>query len=138
MIRSRQSRTHPRLPRVTRSQNPSFLLGSPEERYSWRLYEFTRGKPPPRGDTNACPPFRIHNGGWVTPYQGIRKERLVSCNAIFFDPRGRVIYMYTYISTRFTRETHVAWKTMAKILRYTSIHVNSSCWRCVLSFKEKW
>lgn len=29
-----------------------------------------------------------------------------------------------YSSTRFTRETHVAWNTMAKILRYTSIHVD--------------
>lgn len=24
------------------------------------IYEFTRGKPPPRGGTNACPPFRAH------------------------------------------------------------------------------
>lgn len=124
MIRSRQSRVHPRASTRYTLAKSVFSPRKPRGTISIESIRVHEGEAATAGghecvSTLSCPP---DNGEWVTPYQGIRKERLVSCNAIFFDPRGRAIYIY--IDSFYTRETHVAWKTMAKILRYTSIRVN--------------
>lgn len=62
-------------------------------------------------------------------------ERLVSCNAIFFDPRGRAIYIYIYRLVLHTRNT----RSVEDDGENSSLHFDpceyTRC--CVQSLEEK-
>lgn len=138
MIRSRQSRVHPRASTRYTLAKSVFSPRKPRGTISIESIRVHEGEAATAGghecvSTLSCPP---DNGGWVTPYQGIRKERLVSCNAIFFDPRGRAIYIYIYRLVLHTRNT----RSVEDDGENSSLHFDpceyTRC--CVQSLEEKW
>lgn len=135
-VRSRQSKSHQGLPRVIGSQNPSFLLGSPEERYPQRPTSLHEGEATAAGvHTTLVHPFvstgKMGVSNPMTETIRIRKERLVRSNAIRLDPREtwrRVVLHVKHIVM--VEEVGGRNKKRTPILGYTSIHVDTWRWWC--------
>ena len=124
------------LPRVIRSRNPSFLVGSPKERYPQRPTKHTRGGSHHCGVatrrvfTLSCPPGNGREEGVSNPMprDDTDPERagLVSRNAIRFDPRGTswIVLHVEHIVMAEEVDDEKKKKKRTSLLGYTSIHVD--------------